>query len=1460
MKSITAILNGDGIADALAYSKDSKWNISASTGAGYTAHFPVPLQAQGKNTSAPLVADLNGDGKSDIVQFRYIWNDIILDRVEMDVYITKNFLGNTYSYTKTTYTHPGLKSISLSKYSLGDVNGDGKTDLIFKQSIFDDAIVFSFSKNEEYNLVKNITDGMGFSTDFEYSYLSSPALSAYTDAQRGLVRWPLVMAISQSNGISGLKDRTSYKYGNVWVNYFTKRFLGFSNITINKPDDKRTEYTFLKNDELDQIVIKDIIHYKNNVAFMVQENSPEWKFVDDMHVPFNSLSVTHYPMENRSVHTKTILARDGRTQSVTEEIRENKDGEVYSSQETKYRYSPVAIPGNFQLIKLNTATTVSRIKGSSHAITKTLNYTYDNLGRISVVNDNSGTDGSIATFFENYTVYGLPASEKISDGTNMRTTKFEYDPTGRFITKKINPLAHTSSFEYNPATGNLLLEKDINGLETRYRYDDFGNQIATIRPDGSRDSLAVKWGNGNYTASKIPNTVYFNITYRSGESPATTYYDLLGRELCKEEHGHFTDTRYNNLGQLIKVSLPYYGITTSDANKKWTNITYDSYGRKKTEYSDHVNLVFTYEPRKVSVRDNLRGTSVVKEYDPAGNLIAATDPGGTIRYGYSYLFINQMLRLGTSFTVEGKTTTVLSDSRGNRVLINDPDAGSVVSVYNRFGELVSTTDANGNQTTYTYDIAGRVTEKKLAGNGGTQTITYEYDRSSSNNKGIGQLSLVRMDGKAEKSYYYDRFGRLSLTTKYIDNLIYQESFTYDQNGKLYRISYPDNFIVYYNFDQYGRLKEIRKEGSNELIYKVDSRNHLGQIIKCSYGNTVASQYTYNDFGLLKQIKTGDKKMPSQEKPDLVMASSIILPPPEDLHYEVTNAYQQMDYEYDSRGLMTLRKNAKNNQYEVFSYDNLDRLTGYRINNGITKKYKYDRTGNILTHPEIGDYIYENEDNKPHAVSQINLLSNTAISPSECRVNYNFSNQPVSITEGEYTLELFYNALQQRQKTILKRAGETVKTKFFISKFYEKEVMASGTRHLNYIYGENGIVAVFEQVNTNGQFYYIHTDHLGSYNLVTDQNKNRVQQSHFDPWGNRRQYNNWPLFESNTSLLFDRGFTGHEHLDCFKIINMNGRLYDPVIGRFFSPDPYVQLSGFTQNFNRYSYCLNNPLAYTDPDGEWIHIVAGGLIGGVSNLINNWNTTSGWGKFAAFGIGAASGALTAVNPALGATVGSGFQKAANNMLYQVENGGGIKNVDWSSVGQDAFLGAYEGGLTYLATFGLSRNGVGTRVMDKFNIKDATVRNIFGSAVEGTIAGAISGTASGISTGMMTGEWNIGQSTWKGAVFGGVAGMINAGISEIGYQYQLNKGKSNVINAGNTEAVAGVTGDAVYSLKNNTSGSFPNGVLNAEVTIHHYRASNTTTVSVFNVSPSSPWLPPSPYIYNGPLNLDILKLYAK
>ncbi|MBK7140052.1 MAG: hypothetical protein IPH74_14005, partial [Bacteroidetes bacterium] len=67
------------------------------------------------------------------------------------------------------------------------------------------------------------------------------------------------------------------------------------------------------------------------------------------------------------------------------------------------------------------------------------------------------------------------------------------------------------------------------------------------------------------------------------------------------------------------------------------------------------------------------------------------------------------------------------------------------------------------------------------------------------------------------------------------------------------------------------------------------------------------------------------------------------------------------------------------------------------------------------------------------------------------------------------------------------------------------------------------------------------------------------------------------------FVLDRGYTVHQHLKEFGIINMNGRLYDPIVGRMLNVDNFVQDPSSSQAFNRYSYVVNNPLKYTDPSG-------------------------------------------------------------------------------------------------------------------------------------------------------------------------------------------------------------------------------------------------------------------------------------
>jgi RHS repeat-associated protein len=163
--------------------------------------------------------------------------------------------------------------------------------------------------------------------------------------------------------------------------------------------------------------------------------------------------------------------------------------------------------------------------------------------------------------------------------------------------------------------------------------------------------------------------------------------------------------------------------------------------------------------------------------------------------------------------------------------------------------------------------------------------------------------------------------------------------------------------------------------------------------------------------------------------------------------------------------------------------------------------------------------------------------------------------------------------------------------------------------------------------------YVLKDHIGSlYATITD---GEVEYYSFDAWGRERNHNT--LQYDNINTTFDSGFTGHEHHYDFGLINMNGRMYDPYTSMFLSPDNYIQAPDNSQSFNRYAYCLNNPLKYTDPDGEFWHIIAGAALGGSMNLIMNWSKCEQWYDFASyFAIGAVAGGL-------GAGVGAGVSSA-------------------------------------------------------------------------------------------------------------------------------------------------------------------------------------------------------------------------
>ena len=172
------------------------------------------------------------------------------------------------------------------------------------------------------------------------------------------------------------------------------------------------------------------------------------------------------------------------------------------------------------------------------------------------------------------------------------------------------------------------------------------------------------------------------------------------------------------------------------------------------------------------------------------------------------------------------------------------------------------------------------------------------------------------------------------------------------------------------------------------------------------------------------------------------------------------------------------------------------------------------------------------------------------------------------------------------------------------------------------------------------FRYVYKDHLGSVVTVTDETGNIIAEQNFDAWGRQRNPDTWDYsgLALNPAWLY-RGYTGHEHMPEFSIINMNGRMYDPMLGRMMAADNYIQAPDFTQSFNRFSYCWNNPLKYTDPSGEivWLPILVGAAIGGMAGWrAGEANNATGWDMVGYIAGGAAIGAV-------GAGIGSALSAA-------------------------------------------------------------------------------------------------------------------------------------------------------------------------------------------------------------------------
>ena len=282
-----------------------------------------------------------------------------------------------------------------------------------------------------------------------------------------------------------------------------------------------------------------------------------------------------------------------------------------------------------------------------------------------------------------------------------------------------------------------------------------------------------------------------------------------------------------------------------------------------------------------------------------------------------------------------------------------------------------------------------------------------------------------------------------------------------------------------------------------------------------------------------------------------------------------------------------------------------------------------------------------------------------------------------------------------------------------------------------------------------ELHFIGRDYLGSVTHIADSKGNLVAEYSYDAWGRLRD----PATQEHASsdLLLWRGFTGHEWLPWFGLYNMNARLYDPVLGRFLSPDPYVQMPDNTQNLNRYLYALNNPFQYTDPSGEFlIALLVGALIGaGVSALTysvatlvtgNSWS----WQDFGkSVGIGAFGGALGGAAGWLGAScsaLGSFGNSFGYNMVSQIANSTITNVVFGQGFDYNSLLGIATGAL------------VGTMIPSYSAFNGSQFANGMAEIGYNTMRGAVTGLASGFVDSALYGNPGL---IWQNAVGGAISG---------------------------------------------------------------------------------------------------------
>lgn len=585
------------------------------------------------------------------------------------------------------------------------------------------------------------------------------------------------------------------------------------------------------------------------------------------------------------------------------------------------------------------------------AFGRSLNFNY-NEGRINSVSDSAGRsvsysydpNGDLVSYTDpegKVWSYGYDAEHRMITLTNplgTTTATNTYDSLGRVVSQSVPRQGGT------PATYDLYfpgfrnIEKDPNGNETTYFYDDKGNSTGE---ENALGHLSTKNYDGQNHVTHSWDPRWNRTTYiYDGNDNLTRVYN------AKYE---ITDYSYDSLFRLTDINDPLYHVTHMDYDSEHhLTLTTDAEG--------NTNGFTYYTNGLMETSTDGRGTTTTLTYDANGNpqtSYISSHPA----INYIYDAIGRM----TSLTDQvGSTTSFEYDKRDLTTSITDPLDQNSLFVYDDAGRLSSTTDRNGDTITYAYSPSGKLESLTSPD---PCAVSFSYDQLD---------NLVQMqDELGATSYIYDAANRLTSVT---DPHGFVVSYAYDEAGNLTEITYPGDKTVSYTYDALNHLETVTNWLGQTATYTYDEAGRLVTLV--NFNGTVTT-YGYDNANRLVDLENrksdnspiatyhftldgnGNRTNVVQNEPLVPLLST------ESISYSYNTERNRLltagstSFTWDLEGQLSSRDStnfsfdAKHRLVEVagtgttqYEYDGADRrLEATR--DGVVTRYVYDNSGNLL---------------------------------------------------------------------------------------------------------------------------------------------------------------------------------------------------------------------------------------------------------------------------------------------------------------------------------------------------------------------------------------------------------------------------------------------------------------------------------------------------------------------------------